>query len=220
MGPHAWSGSFTSLAKSAADGVVLRRGSAHSPRRAVRNAAGSKSLWHHAGVEELTGEVAKGGHLMRTAIGSDERSELTDALVAELEKRGHEIVAFGPVADQEESDWPLVCGRVAEAVAAGEADEGIVCCWTGTGASIAANKVPGVRAALVHDAETARGARVWNHANVLALSLRATPIPVMREILAAWYETPFTEGEAQSAWNLQQIDRVRQLEEKYRGSDF
>ena len=94
---------------------------------------------------------------MRIAAGSDEKSELTDALVAELDKRGHEIVAFGPVAGQEESDWPLVCGLVAEAVAAGEAGEGIVCCWTSTGESVAANKVPGVRAALVQDAETARG---------------------------------------------------------------
>ena len=154
---------------------------------------------------------------MRMAMGSDERSELTDALIAELETRGHEIVAFGPVADEEEeSDWPLVCGRVAEAVATGEADEGIVCCWTGTGASIAANKVPGVRAALVHDAQTARGARIWNHANVLALSLRATPIPMMREILDAWYDTSSSEGEAQSDWNREQIDRIRRLEEKYR----
>ena len=156
---------------------------------------------------------------MRTAIGSDERSELTDALVAELKQRGHEIVPFGPVADQEESDWPLVCSRVAEAVAAGEAEEGIVCCWTGTGASIAANKVPGIRAALVHDAETARGARIWNHANVLALSLRATPIPVMREILDAWYGTSSSKGEAQSEWNLQQIDRIRRLEERYGSGD-
>ena len=111
------------------------------------------------------------------------------------------------------------CGQVAETVAAGKADEGIVCCWTGTGASIAANKVPGIRAALVHDAETARGACVWNHANVLALSLRATPIPVMREILDAWYETSLSEGDAQNKWNLQQMDRIRQLEEKYRGAD-
>jgi ribose 5-phosphate isomerase B len=161
----------------------------------------------------------KGERLMRIAVGSDERSELTDALIAELEERGHKIVAFGPVAEQEESDWPLVCGRVAEAVASGEADEGIVCCWTGTGASIAANKVPGIRAALIHDAETARGARIWNHANVLALSLRATPIPVMREILDAWYGTSSSEGEAQSDWNKQQIDRIRQLEEKYRRAD-
>src|SRR5215218_1717981 len=153
---------------------------------------------------------------MRIAVGSDESSALTNALAAELEKRGYEVVAFGPVAGQEESDWPLVCGWVAEAVAAGEADEGIVCCWTGTGASIAANKVPGVRAALVNDAQTARGARIWNHANVLALSLRATPIPMMREILDAWYDTSSSEGEAQSDWNRQQIDRIRRLEEKYR----
>ncbi|MGF1470982.1 MAG: RpiB/LacA/LacB family sugar-phosphate isomerase [Rubrobacteraceae bacterium] len=156
---------------------------------------------------------------MRVAVGSDERSELTDVLIEELEERGHEILAFGPVAGQEESDWPLVCGRVAEAVAANEADEGIVCCWTGTGASIAANKVPGIRAALVHDSETSRGARVYNHANVLALSLRATPVPVMREILDAWYSTPPEEGEAQSDWNLQQVDRIRQLEKKYGGED-
>jgi ribose 5-phosphate isomerase B len=166
--------------------------------------------------EGVKDRVAIGGRMMRTAVGSDESSELTDALVADLQERGHEIIAFGPVADEEESDWPLVCAQVAETVAAGEADEGIVCCWTGTGASIAANKVPGIRAALVHDAQTARGARVWNHANVLALSLRATPIPVMREILDAWYETSSSEGEAQSDWNRQQIDRIRQLEEKYR----
>ena len=153
---------------------------------------------------------------MRIAVGSDEKNELTDALVAELQERGHEVISFGPLAGQEESDWPLSCGRPAEVVAAGEADEGIVCCWTGTGASIAANKVSGIRAALVHDAETARGARIYNHANVLALSLRATPIPVMREILDAWFDTPTSEGEAQDEWNRQQIYRIRQLEEKYR----
>src|SRR5919206_2677379 len=136
---------------------------------------------------------------MRTAIGSDERSELTDALVAELEKRGHEVMAFGPVADQEESDWPLVCSRVAEAVAAGEADQGIVCCWTGTGASIAANKVPGVRAALCGDAETARGARRWNDANVLALSLRATSEPLLAEILDARFDGVPSDDEADAA---------------------
>ncbi len=153
---------------------------------------------------------------MKIAVGSDEANELTAALVAELEKRGHEVVPFGPLAeDDAEVDWPLVCSHVAESVAEGNAEEGIVCCWTGTGASIAANKVPGIRAALVHDAETARGARVWNHANVLALSLRATPIPILREILDAWFATSTDEGEAQSDWNRQQIDRIRQLETKY-----
>ncbi len=155
---------------------------------------------------------------MRVALGSDEATELTEALQAELAKRGHEVLLFGPLAPaDEEVDWPLVCGRVAEAVAAGEVDQGIVCCWTGTGASIAANKVPGVRAALVHDAETARGARVWNHANVLALSLRATPVPIMREILAAWFDTSTETGEAQSEWNRQQIERLHALEARHCG---
>jgi len=153
---------------------------------------------------------------MKIAIGSDEATELTTAVMAELEKRGHTLIPFGPLAQSDpEVDWPLVASHVAEAVARGEADQGIVCCWTGTGASIAANKVPGIRAALAHDAETARGARVWNHANVLALSLRATPIPVAREILEAWFSTPTTEGEAQSEWNREQIKRLQELEGKY-----
>jgi ribose 5-phosphate isomerase B len=150
---------------------------------------------------------------MRIAIGSDEKTELTDALLHELAKRGHEVLAFGPLAEGDpDVDWPLVSAHVAQAVARGEADQGIVCCWTGTGASIAANKVPGARAALVHDAETARGARLWNHANVLALSLRATPIPVAREILDAWFATPTDSGEAASEWNREQIRRVEELE--------
>jgi ribose 5-phosphate isomerase B len=154
---------------------------------------------------------------MKIAMGSDEANELTAALRAELEKRGHSVILFGPLSrDDPDVDWPLVASHVAEAVAHGKADEGIVCCWTGTGASIAANKVPGIRAALAHDAETARGARIWNHANVLALSLRATSILVAREILDAWFSTPTNEGEAQSEWNLQQVERIRQLEEKFR----
>ena len=150
---------------------------------------------------------------MRIAIGSDEATELTTALLQELERRGHEVLPFGPLRPGDpETDWPLVSARVAQAVAGGEADQGIVCCWTGTGASIAANKVPGVRAALAHDAQTARGARIWNHANVLALSLRATPIPIAREILDAWFATPTDSGEAASDWNRQQIERLRELE--------
>ena len=155
---------------------------------------------------------------LRIAIGSDEANELTSALIAELDKRG-QVIPFGPLAPagvDPDADWPLVASHVAEAVARGEADEGIVCCWTGTGASIAANKVPGIRAALVHDAQTARGARIWNHANVLALSLRATSISIAREILEVWFSTSTDDGEARSEWNLQ-IERIRQLEEKYMG---
>lgn len=146
---------------------------------------------------------------MKIAIGSDERTHLTDVLMEELRRRGHEPVPFGPLATGgAEDDWPLVTGAVARAVASGAADEGIVCCWTGTGASIAANKVAGVRAALCGDAETARGARIWNHANVLALSLRATSEPVAKEILDAWFATPYSDDE----WNRQQIARIQDLE--------
>ncbi len=153
---------------------------------------------------------------MKIALGSDEANELTAFLITEVERRGHSIVLRGPIDPADpDVDWPLTSSHVAELVARGEVDEGIVCCWTGTGASIAANKVPGVRAALCHDAETARGARIWNHANVLALSLRATSLPVAKEILDAWFSTPRHEGEAQSEWNLQQIQRLRQIEERY-----
>ena len=151
---------------------------------------------------------------MRIAFGSDESNELTTALLAELEKRGCTVICFGAINPNDpDPDWVLASAHAAEAVSRGEADEGIVCCWTGTGASIAANKIKDIRCALVHDAQTAKGARIWNHANVLALSLRATPIPVMREILDAWFSTPMNEGEAVSEWNLEQLRRLRGLEE-------
>jgi ribose 5-phosphate isomerase B len=153
---------------------------------------------------------------MKIALGSDEANELTAFLIEELGKRGHSIILRGPLDPADpDVDWPLTASHVAELVARGDAEEGIVCCWTGTGASIAANKVPGVRAALCHDAETARGARIWNHANVLALSLRATSRPIAKEILDAWFNTSPREGEAQSDWNRQQIARVQQIEERY-----
>ncbi|MCY3896134.1 MAG: RpiB/LacA/LacB family sugar-phosphate isomerase [Chloroflexi bacterium] len=126
---------------------------------------------------------------MRIAIASDERTELTDHIVADLEKRGHALAPFGPLAGLDQQ-WPEAGQNVGEAVANGSADEGIVLCWTGTGVSIAANKVAGVRAALCADAETARGARPWNRANVLALSLRLTTPALADEILTAWFDTP------------------------------
>ena len=152
---------------------------------------------------------------MKIAIGSDERTHLTDAVIEDMRGRGHEVVLMGALAEEDpETDWPLTSRRVAEAVASGAAEEGIACCWTGTGASIAANKVAGVRAALCGDAETARGARIWNAANVLALSLRATSEPVAKEILAAWFSTAPDDDE----WNQRQIARIRELDECYRGA--
>lgn len=95
-------------------------------------------------------------------------------------------------------------------IKSGKASEGIVLCWTGTGCTLIANKVTGIRASLCADAETAKGARKWNHANVLGLSLRTTSEPVLKEILTAWFETPFTDDE----WNLLQIKRVEEIEQQ------
>ena len=123
---------------------------------------------------------------MRVAVATDERTGVADALVAELERRGHEPLLHGAFSDEERDDWAWASEAAARDVADGRAEQAIVCCWTGTGASIAANKVPGVRAALCGDAETASGARKWNDANALALSLRTTSEPLLNEILDAW----------------------------------
>jgi ribose 5-phosphate isomerase B len=123
---------------------------------------------------------------MRISVAADELSGIAATLVAELERRGHEIVRHGVLAEGERSDWAWASEAVARDVAAGRAEQGIVCCWTGTGASIAANKLDGVRAALCLDAASAAGARRWNDANVLALSLRATSEAELSEILDAW----------------------------------
>ncbi len=153
---------------------------------------------------------------MRIAVGSDERTHLTDSVVEELRRMGHEVELLGPLRG-EPLQWADVARQVAEMVAKGEAEQGILFCWTGTGVSIAANKVPGVRAALCHDAETARGARAWNDANVLCLSLRATSEAVAREILEAWFSASLDPSEAENVRKVEAMDRARASLEGGRG---
>ena len=157
-------------------------------------------------------DEAMGGS-MKIAVSTDERTHLVDTILEELKKRGHEAEYFGSEAGGE-IDWQEVTMEAVERVARGEADEAIVMCWTGTGCTIAANKVPGIRAALCQDAETAKGARIWNHANALGLSLRATPDAVAREILDAWFDTRYSDDE----WNLRQMQRIKEIEQKYSGA--
>jgi ribose 5-phosphate isomerase B len=121
---------------------------------------------------------------VRIAFGTDEVTPVSESVKAALAELGHEVVV---VADGD--PWPDVGHGVGAAVAGGSADRGVVCCWTGTGVSIAANKVPGVRAALCTDAETARGARRWNDANVLALGLRLSSETTAREMVEAFLAT-------------------------------
>jgi ribose 5-phosphate isomerase B len=124
---------------------------------------------------------------MRIAVAADEDTGVARLVAEEIEARGHEVVAaHGALSEYERDDWAWCCEAAARDVADGRADQAIVCCWTGTGASIAANKVRGVRAALCVDAATAAGARRWNDANVLALSLRTTSPALLSEILDAW----------------------------------
>ncbi len=123
--------------------------------------------------------------LPRIAFGADERTHVTDAIASTLAERAR-VSLHGPPGGEERS-WAQVAREVAELVACGAAHQAVLCCWTGTGVSIMANKVPGVRAALCHDAETARGARLWNDANVLCLGLRTLSEPMAREILDAWF---------------------------------
>lgn len=146
---------------------------------------------------------------MRIALSTDLRTPLIDTLQVEVGRHGHTVVYVGPEVEGGEVDWPDVTAHAVRLVTNKEVDEAIVCCWTGTGASIAANKHRGIRAALCTDAETARGARVWNAANVLALSLRLTTDALAKEILTAWFSAqPGTD-----AWNRAQVAKIDAMEQ-------
>jgi ribose 5-phosphate isomerase B len=145
---------------------------------------------------------------VRVSVAADERTGVAEALLDELRRRGHEPVVHGALSDEERDDWAWASEAAARDVAEDRADQAIVCCWTGTGASIAANKVPGVRAALCGDSETARGARKWNDANVLALSLRATSAALLGEILDAWFDGQ-PSGDADDVANVRHVDEIR-----------
>jgi ribose 5-phosphate isomerase B len=133
-------------------------------------------------------------------------------VVEELRRRGHEPIAHGALSDEERDDWAWASETAARDVAAGRAEQAVVCSWTGTGASIAANKVAGVRAALCGDAQTAAGARKWNDANVLALSLRATSAAELAEILDAWFDAAPSEdgGDRANVAHLGEIEAARE----------
>ena len=147
---------------------------------------------------------------MKIAVSSDEYFPIIDTLLTELKTRGHDVTYFGPKQGEKSVDWPVVTLQAISLLEQRQADEAIILCWTGTGCTLIANKVPGIRAALCIDAETAKGAKVWNHANVLGLSLRLTTPEQLTAILDAWFSTPFSTD----AWNLEQIQRITSQEKK------
>jgi ribose 5-phosphate isomerase B len=144
---------------------------------------------------------------MRISVAADERTGVAEAVIDELRRRGHQPLLHGALDDSERDDWAWASEAAARDVAEGRADQGVVACWTGTGASIAANKVPGVRAALCGDAETASGARKWNDANVLALSLRSTSEALLGEILDAWFGGAPSD-EVDDRANVEHVDEI------------
>ncbi|MEU0005599.1 RpiB/LacA/LacB family sugar-phosphate isomerase [Streptomyces sp. NPDC006314] len=151
---------------------------------------------------------------MRISVSSDMDERMARLLVTELRHRGHEVRAHGALRPGADAQWAVCSEAAARDVAEGLAEQAVVCCWTGTGASIAANKVPGVRAALCTDATTADGARRWNDANVLALSLRLTSEPVLKEILDAW----FAAEPSQDPDDVRNVARVGRLDAARKGS--
>jgi len=144
---------------------------------------------------------------MRIAIAADEMTGIAPLLGEALKRRGHRLLEHGVFAEGEREDWAWASEAAARDVAEGRAEQAIVCCWTGTGASIAANKVPGVRAALCADAATASGARRWNDANVLALSLRTTAGAELEEILDAWFAGEASD-EPEDRANIARLDEI------------
>ena len=143
---------------------------------------------------------------MRVALCSDEPYPVHATIRAQIEARGHEVVPFGAVASGREEPWATVAEAAAVAVASGACDEGVFACWTGTGITMAANKVAGIRAALCGDPGTAAGARVWNHANVLCLSNRTLSDDMAKEILAAWFDTDAGDRGTKGVMDLARID--------------
>ncbi len=147
---------------------------------------------------------------MKSPVGSDEKTVLTDFLVEELKRRGHTITLSGPLKG-EAKGWLDVGEKIGMEVSSGSADQGVVFCWTGTGVTIAANKVSGVRAALCWDAETAKGARMWDDANVLAMSLRSTSTAIAKEILDSW----FSSSAVTAGIDAELIERGKMLDAKH-----
>lgn len=145
---------------------------------------------------------------MKIAIGSDHAGfEEKENIKKQLNTMGLEVEDLG-THSLESVDYPDFAAKVGRAVAAGEADEGILVCGTGIGVSIAANKIHGIRAALAWNEETARLARQHNDANVLTVGARTTPPDLIPKIVKAWFEAKFEGGRHQG-----RVDKITKLEE-------
>ena len=147
---------------------------------------------------------------MNIALSSDEKCKVVDFTARYLEDKGYALRRYGAVS-KKQVDWVDSSIELAEAVASGKCSQGVLFCWTGTGSSIAANKVPGIRAALCVDPEEAKGAKRWNHANVLVMSARLTSEHKARKILDAWFSGP----KGSSAYDKRNMKKLSGIEKKH-----
>jgi ribose 5-phosphate isomerase B len=146
---------------------------------------------------------------MKIAIGSDHAGfELKENVKKFLKEKGHEYHDFGAETLDPQDDYPEYGRKVAEAVASGEYDRGIVVCGTGMGISIAANKVPGIRAAVCYTTDMARVSRAHNDANVLALGGRLLAKELASDIVSVWLKTPFSEEER----HMRRIRKINEID--------
>src|SRR3990170_5242271 len=127
---------------------------------------------------------------MIIAMGSDKKTKTTDAIVDYLKSKGHQVRLFGGLI-KPNKDWVKIAKEVALSVRNKEADEGILFCWTGTGVAMVASKIPGIRAVTVSNSKTAREARAWDHANILALSC-FLPERTALGITKTWLKTAYS----------------------------
>lgn len=148
---------------------------------------------------------------MKIAMGADHAGyRLKDVIKPFIEELGHEVIDYG--CDCADSvDYPDYAIPVCDDVVSGKADKGILICGTGIGMTIAANKVPGIRCALVHDLFSAKATREHNDSNVLALGERVIGPGVAQEIVKVWLETEFSNGER----HKNRVGKVKALEDKY-----
>lgn len=143
---------------------------------------------------------------IRVIVGSDDLYACAREAVEYLKRKGMNVVTTGALKTGKPEPWTEVALEVAEAVSRGDFDFGVLICYTGTGVSIVANKVPGVRAAVCNDPGTARGARLWNDANVLVMSGRLVTDILSREILDAWLSV--SEPDPTELANIQKLKEI------------
>ncbi len=139
---------------------------------------------------------------MKIGFGSDHGGvELKDLLLKYVDEKGYEVVDYGTIGN-ESVDYPVFAANVAKAVLKGEVERGIICCGSGIGISISANKFPGIRAALCHDYYSAKMSRLHNNANILAMGGRTTGIEIAKEMVDVWLTTEFEGGRHQRRIDL------------------